>query len=263
MPERVFRLPRRGAILDLFGGHLMTHPNDTIPYGFCHCGCGRKTAIATRTNLARGVIKGQPSRYLPGHSVPFRDGLDFLTRPDLPPLVESRIDRSGGPDACWPYRGPLSNGYGHCYIPGTGKNMAAHRFMLMRKVGRVLRPDEFACHHCDNPPCCNPAHLFVGTCKDNMLDAARKGRTASGDHNPARRFPERLRRGAEHPLVINPLLAEHGADRYNAKLTEDAVRDIRERREAGEKRRTIAATYGITETLVYLVATRKAWSHVD
>ena len=83
----------------------------------------------------------------------------------------ARVDRSGGPTACWPWTGPVTpTGYGHV-LDG------AHRVALGIHLGRRLMSRvELACHHCDNPPCCNPVHLFAATHKENTEDARRKGR---------------------------------------------------------------------------------------
>lgn len=89
----------------------------------------------------------------------------------------AHVDVSGGKDQCWPWRGPInSSGYGvfkfHADI------YLSHRFAWELTNGKI--PDGmFVCHHCDNPPCCNPAHLFIGTPKDNAQDAMKKGRLAN------------------------------------------------------------------------------------
>lgn len=57
----------------------------------------------------------------------------------------------------------------------TGE-IKAHRAVLAFKLGRPLSTDECALHTCDNPPCVNPDHLFVGTNKDNVADSVSKGR---------------------------------------------------------------------------------------
>lgn len=91
-----------------------------------------------------------------------------------------RVDRSGGADACWPWlgcRNPL--GYGVVRTSSFGertRNYLAHHMALCLVLKRPLRPGYDGCHRCDNPPCCNPAHLWEGTHKENMQDAARKGR---------------------------------------------------------------------------------------
>lgn len=89
-----------------------------------------------------------------------------------PVAFESHIDRSGGPTACHEYQGLLDReGYGR-----YGSTSApAHRVEWTLKHGPIPT-GLFVLHHCDNPPCCNDRHLFLGTQLDNGRDKARKGR---------------------------------------------------------------------------------------
>lgn len=73
-------------------------------------------------------------------------------------------------------------GYGVFVV--NGKEFYAHRDALERKLGRELVAGECACHHCDNPPCVDPDHLFAGTQADNARDMWKKGR---GSKPPNRR----------------------------------------------------------------------------
>jgi hypothetical protein len=99
-----------------------------------------------------------------------------------------KTDRSGGPDACWPFTGCISVnrgsglGYGQLRVgskvDGTRRLVKAHRLALILKTGED-RPLEDACHSCDNTVCCNPAHLSWGTHRANMADyIAKYGRIA-------------------------------------------------------------------------------------
>lgn len=92
-------------------------------------------------------------------------------------------DTSGGPKACWPWRGGKDkDGYGRLYA--NNQDLAAHRCALELKLGRSLADDQCALHDCDNPPCCNPDHLFEGTKLDNNKDCLAKGRICRGDRHP-------------------------------------------------------------------------------
>lgn len=83
----------------------------------------------------------------------------------------SRVDKSKGPEACWVWTGALTrSGYGQFYV--ARKKQVAHRWLLGVRRGEPLEwPRERGCHRCDNPPCCNPAHLYIGDAKANQADA--------------------------------------------------------------------------------------------
>lgn len=90
----------------------------------------------------------------------------------------SKIDTSGGEDACHPWRGrPFPNGYGQWQV--AGRNVGAHRFIWIVTNGPIAG-GLFVLHSCDNPPCCNVRHLFLGTQKQNDEDKRQKGREWRG-----------------------------------------------------------------------------------
>lgn len=128
------------------------------------------------------------------------------------------------------------DGYGKLWVGGKpGKLSMAHRHAYERVYGPV-DDDLKVCHHCDNPPCVNVAHLFAGTNADNMRDAAAKGRTNS-------------------PVF-------HGEDHGMAILSEDEVLDIRARIARGERQVDVAKVHGISAPLVYRIKKRIIWRHV-
>lgn len=144
-----------------------------IPYGYCHCGCGQKTKIATRNNARWMQVKGQPNRFLQHHS------RGVLSR-KLPSNSESfweRVDVLEDKNACWNWKGGKSKkGYG--LIKLLGKHAYAHR-VAYEFANRNIDPDLDVLHSCDNPSCCNPAHLRMGTHQENMRDRDLKGRGRS------------------------------------------------------------------------------------
>jgi HNH endonuclease len=80
------------------------------------------------------------------------------------------------PGECWGWRGATFRfGYGKVKL-WDGTRTTAHRVSYQIHYGPI--PDGmFVCHHCDNPPCTNPEHLFLGTGADNNRDMAKKGRS--------------------------------------------------------------------------------------
>lgn len=84
----------------------------------------------------------------------------------------SQIDRSGGPRACWEWQGGKRfDGYGTAVHFGL---QGAHRIAWYYAHGAPGR--KYVLHTCDNPSCCNPSHLYLGTHQDNMRDMVERGR---------------------------------------------------------------------------------------
>lgn len=125
-------------------------------------------------------------------------------------------------------------GYGTFRVGGRdGYTEKAYRFSWMAFIGPI--PDGLCvCHACDNPSCVNPSHLFLGTHKDNMQDAWRKGRIKGhgrgggfGDRNGTHTHPERYPRGETHNFArlteaeVRAILAEHAAGRTVYRIAKD------------------------------------------
>lgn len=143
-----------------------------------------------------------------------------------------KIERHG-PEECWPWTGSTMNGgHGEFFVSPDRGRIPAHVFAL-ELAGKSATAGQEGCHHCDNPPCCNPAHLYFGTRQQNIDDMWARGRG---------------RRGSRHPF---------------ARLTEDKVKDLRVRFAEGESNTVLAQEYGICSGMVSNIVNGKAWKHVD
>lgn len=105
-----------------------------------------------------------------------RTGTVERTPPTLIERFWDKVDQSAGRTACWPWMAYVTpGGYGE-FGTSHGKHVAAHRFAWEVTYGPIPA-GLFVCHACDNPRCCNPRHLFVGSAGANAADRNAKGRT--------------------------------------------------------------------------------------
>ena len=159
----------------------------------------------------------------------------------------SKVDRSGGPDACWPWTtaGRVIDGeYGKFRLRG------AHRVSWELANGPI--PDGLCVlHRCDNPPCVRPDHLWIGTKKDNIRDAMSKGRNV----------PPPVMRGIDHPARYRGVTTI-GSRNSQSKLTEAVIPEIRTRVASGESRRSIARSLGVHHSVISGIVRGTKWRHV-
>lgn len=157
----------------------------------------------------------------------------------IPAMTPTEIRRfwakvkQGGPDECWPWTATVNNkGYGQFGL--RYRLHGPHRISWMLEKGKD--PGRlFVCHKCDNPPCCNPRHLFLGTQFDNMKDMIAKGR-------------------ADHSKNVA------GSRVCTAKLDEDRVREIwRLHLHEGLGERKLGAQFGVTPPNIHAILSGKTW----
>lgn len=139
---------------------------------------------------------------------------------------------------CWNWLGYLNadrGGYGRIEIDGHFTYV--HRYSWMLAHGPI--PDGlYVCHHCDNPACVNPDHLFLGTNQDNLADMTAKGR---------RRY------GTSH-LV--------GESNGMSRLTEADVLLMRDLRRSGALQKDLAAAFGVAQMTVSRAVRGESWPHL-
>lgn len=139
-----------------------------------------------------------------------------------------------GPDECWPWTAGTTCGYGVVTVAG-GRKIRAHRLSWQIHLGPIPEGEGHhgtcVLHHCDQPSCVNPSHLFLGTQADNMADMFAKGRGRS-------------LRGENHG---------------RAKLTENSVFEIRKRYSDGESQKSIAVAFGVSRPNISYIVTKKRW----
>lgn len=114
------------------------------------------------------------------------------------------VDKGNGPSGCWPYRGTLSTG-GYGLYALSGIREAAHRLAWRLSRRRPVPKRAYICHHCDNPPCCNPRHIYAGTAKSNYRDSVLRGRAAAHikiNAEQARDIRYRVTRGGTWPWYV-------------------------------------------------------------
>ncbi len=183
--------------------------------------CGSRQATSRRMGYSQRIV----IRVLAEEQIPqfrFRNEATFW----------SRVKKS---DGCWEWQGKIkrgrTGGYGLLMWKGE-PDARAHRVAYELSHGPIPS-GKLVCHTCDNPPCCRPDHLFLGTSLENMQDAKAKGRIVRG-----------------HCVG-------------SAKLTEQQVKEVRERHALGESGVNIAHSLSVTPSMIYRILAGLAWSWLD
>jgi hypothetical protein len=121
------------------------------------------------------------------------------------------------------------DGYGT--LRAGRRDHKAHRVAFEKAFGPIPAA-RVVCHHCDNPPCCNPEHLFLGTPAENNHDRNAKGRQARGERNA------------------------------NAKIADEDVRMIRKMLAEGMTQAAVGRVFGVHQTCISRIHSRTGWAHV-
>lgn len=210
---------------------------------------------------------------------------------DANAIFWSKVDKSGGAAACWLRDGAVTrNGY------GKFSRTTAHRFAWQSANGAIPKGLNI-CHTCDNPPCVNPAHLWLGTTAQNVADKIAKGRQLRGESITTAKLcaaqVTNIRERLAHGETCDSLALDFGCSdvqisniargkswghlggevagrRQNsrgenngcAKLTNSKVTEIKAALTAGAVQRRLAERYGVSNQIINDIATNRTWRTV-
>jgi hypothetical protein len=153
------------------------------------------------------------------------------TKRKLAPLEERFWSKVAKTETCWIWKGNRQKDYGYFNFrnaEGRLERHRAHRYVWELTHG-AIDPKLIVCHHCDNPGCVRPSHLFVGTNADNSRDMVTKKRH------------------------------QFGTAQWQAKLNDEAVREIRNSDESSAE---LERKFGVSRRTISMVRTNKTWRHV-
>ncbi len=113
-----------------------------------------------------------------------------LKSDSLAQRLNSNLKETDGGCLEW-QRATRTGGYGIIWVGEERRSVSTHRLAWELANGPI--PDGmYVCHKCDNPPCCNPDHLFLGTAKDNAYDMISKGRMLTGGNHGSSKVPDHV-----------------------------------------------------------------------
>jgi hypothetical protein len=142
----------------------------------------------------------------------------------------SKVEKT---DKCWNWTAHIStNGYGTLKV--NGKQEQASRIAWILTYG-IIPYSLLICHSCDNRACVNPSHLFIGTQRDNIMDAINKGR-------------------------FTPL--KSGELHHSAKLTIPEVKKIKSLLKSGVNKSVIAKQFNITSRNIRFMELGRCWANI-
>ena len=135
---------------------------------------------------------------------------------------------------CWEWQGVTRGGYGRFKTRETGRRYVTASRLAWELTYRPIPSGMKVLHRCDNPPCCRPSHLFLGSQGDNVADCNSKGRASN----------------------------QRGIYNGNAKLTVKQVKALRAARSRGIPLKLLSDKYGVSSSHVSKIAHHQTWKHV-
>jgi hypothetical protein len=248
------------------------------PIWICKCKCG--------------CIKNVRANVLKNSKKPRSCGC--IRKENSKKIFESNFEKQNG---CWEWKGRINDGgYGR-----IGTKKLAHRESYQYTYGKIPKGKQ-VCHTCDNRKCVNPAHLFLGSIKDNMADKVQKNRQAKGSQIGTSKLTEEIvleirkmrisgkeyqeiadkfnigwdlvrcickdkvwkhvSLGDESRKIKQIRKAPQGNEHKLSKLNEEKVKEIKELLKKGKKQKEIAIQYGVNNSTICDIKTGRSWKHV-